>query len=531
MLILFNANIYAPHLSTASALAVDKGRFVALGQDADILQGFPMAEKKIDMEGKTIWPGLTDAHVHLLKLAQSMVMIDCETNTLDECLDRIKNAAKGLPANVWIRGHGWNQNRWTSGFGTAAQLDTVCGGHPAYLTAKSLHAAWVNSAALAMAGITTQTKDPHSGRIQRGKHGKPTGILFEMDAMSLVESIIPEPTPDELITQIETVLPRLWELGLVGVHDFDGLNCWKALQELHQKGRLKLRVRKNIPAKELDVFLNAGLRTDYGDDWLHLGAVKLFADGALGPRTAAMQQPYESSNERGLLLLEEADILELGKQATSGGIGLSVHAIGDRANHVVLNAVEHLRQFEHAHGLTRLQHRIEHVQIIQPDDIPRLAQLDIVASVQPVHAPSDMEISNNHLGNRSKYAYAFQSLLANQATMVFGSDAPVEPINPFWGIHAAVTRQKVDGTPGKNGWHPEQRLSLSESIRGFSQTPALIARRHSHLGMISPGFKADFIILEEDPFGLDPSQLHKIKPIATFIEGECLYQSPAFLLY
>lgn len=528
MLILYNANIYAPGQPPASALAVDKGRFVAIGKDEELLNGFPNADRNIDMRGNTIWPGLIDAHVHLLKLAQSMDVINCETDSPGECLAQVQNASRGLPPGAWIRGHGWNQNRWTSGFGTAEQLDAVCARHPAYLTAKSLHAAWVNSAALAMAGIDNETPDPPKGSIQRDQHGKPTGILFEMDAMSMVESIIPQPTPSELARQIEAVIPKLWELGVVGVHDFDSLDCWKVLQELHQRRKLKIRVRKNIPYNNLDVLLESGLRTDFGDDWLHLGSLKLFADGALGPRTAAMHQPYENSNERGLLLLKEADIVDIGQQAVSSGISLAVHAIGDRANHVVLNAFDRLRQFERTHGLLHLQHRIEHVQIIHQDDLPRFAQLDIIASVQPVHAPSDMYISDQQLGDRAKYAYTFRSLLANKAMLVFGSDAPVESVNPFLGIHAAVTRQRVDGTPGKNGWHADQRLSLSESVRGFSQMPALVAKRGSHLGRIIPGYKADFIILREDPFSIELNLLHTIKPLATFIEGECLYHSAEF---
>lgn len=525
MKIFHNAKIYTPKLSSATAVVIDHGHFIALGSDADILNGPFKTDQVINMQKKTFIPGLTDAHVHLRHLAESMAMVNCETDTLEECLSRIKSAADNLPQGSWLRGHGWNQNQWDSGFGTAEMLDAVCHEHPVYLTAKSLHAAWANSKALALAGINTQTPQPTSGTIQKDSSGQPTGILFESGAMTLVESIIPKPSKEALKKKILDLFPELWKLGLVGVHDFDGFDCWVALQELHQQGNMRLRVRKNIPFIHMDKLMTAGLHTDYGDDWLHLGGVKLFSDGALGPQTAAMQQPYEHTNECGVLLLDEEEILNIGQQAVNHGLSLSIHAIGDKANHVVLNAFTKLRDYEKAHNHPQFRHRIEHVQIIDQDDLRRLASLGIVASIQPVHCPSDMNMAEKYLGSRTRNAYAYRNMIESGADVVLGSDAPVEPINPFLGIHAAVTRRRSDGAPGPDGWHPEQRLSLDQAIEGFSHTPAKIANRGSRLGMIAPGYKADFLILSEDPFQLDPQDLWKIKPAATFIEGECVYQS------
>lgn len=525
MQIYHNANIYTGANHPLTALAIDHGIFLALGSDQQILDSFPNANAIIDIGGRTIWPGLIDAHLHLQHLAHSLAMIDCETDTLQACLTRVESKAKTLSEDTWVRGHGWNQNIWEEGFGTAQQLDKITGGRPTYLTAKSLHAAWANSKALAIAGIDAQTPDPPSGMIQRDINGQPTGILFEAGAMALVESVIPKPTQKELTAHITALIPKLWRFGLVGVHDFDGMDCWYALMALHQKGKLGIRIRKNIPFDHLDAFIQAGLRTDYGDDWLHLGGVKLFADGALGPQTAAMLEPYQGTDHTGTLLLTEDEILEIGKLAVNHDLALTVHAIGDQANHVVLNAFEKLRKYEQDQGLTHQQHRIEHAQILDPGDIARFAELDIIASVQPIHAPSDMLMAEKSLGGRAKFAYAYRSILENGATLVYGSDAPVETANPFQGIHAAVTRRRVDGSPGPSGWQPEQRLTLEQSLLGFSHTPAKISQRGDQLGRIEPGFKADFLILEEDPFGLPPEELAKIQPVATIIEGACVYQS------
>ena len=444
-------------------------------------------------------------------------------NSFEECLNRIEDHAKTLPPKAWVRGHGWNQNNWSSGFGTASALDKVCGGRPAFLTAKSLHAAWVNSKSLDLAGINRYTPDPANGIILRDKSGEPTGILLEARSMELIEKIIPEPSPAERLRQLQALMPKLWRNGLVSVHDFDGPDCWETLQNCYQKGELQLRVRKNIPFQIFEDFINAGLRTDFGDDWLNIGNLKLFADGALGPQTAAMFEPYENTNQYGTLLLTEQEIYEIGKRAVNNGIALSIHAIGDLANNVVLNAYERLRVYEENHHLPHYRHRIEHVQTIQPEDLARLAKLDIVASVQPIHATSDMVTAEKFLGERAKLSYTLRSLVSSGAVVVMGSDAPVESVNPFWGIHAAVTRQRLDGSPGKFGWYPEQRLTLDEAIKGFSFNPAVISHRGGHLGKIAQGYKADFIILREDTSSLDNNGLAFIQPVATFIEGDCVF--------
>jgi len=524
MKIFYNANIYTPNRPKATAFAVDHGFFTALGSDQDIIDHGLNVEQKTDLRGKTIWPGLTDAHVHLKLLADSIAMVDCETKTLDGCLRRVKTKADQLSENSWVRGHGWNHNRWEKGYGTAKLLDSVTGGRPAYLTAKSLHAAWANNQALKLAGIDSQTPDPPGGIIQRDQEGNPTGILFESGAMSLVESIIPKPAQKEIISNIKSLLPELWKLGLVGLHDFDSFDCWQALQYLHQAQELKLRIRKNIPFEYFEHFIKAGLHTNYGDDWLQVGSLKLFADGALGPQTAAMKKPFVGGTNTGNLLLSENEIFSIGKGAVDNGISLAIHAIGDRANEVVSNAFSLLRTYEEENHLPHLPHRIEHVQIIDKEDLNRMKVLDIVASIQPVHAPSDMEIADRYLGIRAENAYAYRAMIESGAMIVCGSDAPVETVNPFYGLHAAVTRRRLNGSPGLEGWYPEQKISLDQALNGFSHNPAIISARGGHLGKIGVGYKADFIILDQDPFKIDSQEIANIKPMATFIEGNCVYK-------
>ena len=526
MKILYNANLYAPGFPGATALALAHGQIIAVGTDDQIQDAFPLAEEKINLNRHTLWPGLTDAHVHLRYLAESRAIVDCETTTREECLARIEAAGRELPPGAWIRGHGWNHNQWLEGLGNAALLDEVSHGHPAYLSAKSLHIGWANSQALALAGLTNATPDPEGGILQRDENGHLTGILFEANAVNLVLDVIPEWTQDALKRQLQSLFPELWQAGLVGVHDFDGMDCWLALQELQQEGNLNFRVRKGIPFDHLNDFIQAGLSTDYGNDFLQIGSVKLFSDGALGSQTAAMLAPFEGTQNTGTLLLDEDEIVEIGKKTGQYGLALAIHAIGDRANRVVLNAYAKLRAFEQEQGLPHYKHRIEHVQIISPEDLPRLAELDIIASVQPVHAPSDMRMANHFLGPRAATAYTYHSLKAAGAELVFGSDAPVEPVNPFHGLHAAVTRCRIDGSPGEEGWYPQERLSLTAALEGFSSAPARISNRGERLGRIIPGAAADLILLKQDPFVMNPQSLWSIQPLATMVNMDWVFIHP-----
>jgi predicted amidohydrolase YtcJ len=531
MKLLYNARIHTLDSSrpSASAIAVGHGRILAVGQSDELLAEFERAEKQ-DMQGHTILPGLTDAHLHLEQYALSLQKVDCETDSLQECLRRVAERAQTADAGAWILGHGWNQNTW-GGWPTLADLDAVTPHHPVYLTAKSLHAAWANSAALQLAGIHANTHDPANGSLQRDAHGQLTGILLET-AMELVSTVIPAPSIQTITQAIEQAQPTLWRMGLTGIHDFDRRDCFIALQQLHQQGKLGLRVLKSIPLEDLPSAAALGLRTGFGDNWLRIGAVKVFMDGALGPHTAAMFQPYENEPEnRGILNMDAEELFDIGRQAAEAGLSLAVHAIGDRANHEVLDAYAQLRRFELDRGLLPpsgtmpLRQRIEHVQVIHPDDASRLAELGIVASMQPIHATSDMRMADQFWGERAALSYAWRTQLQHGARLAFGSDAPVESPNPFWGLHAAVTRQRSDGSPGPDGWRPEQRLSLHEALAGFTLGPAYVAGLEDRAGKLAPRYLADLIVLEQDPFTVPPITLLEMKPMATMVGGKWTWQA------
>ncbi len=524
MKILHSARVYTFDRSKplASAIVVDRGEVLAVGDD-ELLSEFVGAEKQ-DLGGRVVLPGLTDAHLHLHYYALALQKVDCETDTLNECLRRIGDRVLSVQAGKWILGHGWNQNVWGN-WPCAADLDRIAPNHPVYLTAKSLHAAWANSAALKLANINAGTPDPKDGKIQRDERGEPTGILLE-NAVALVGNLVPEPGLTMLADAIEKAQPILWKMGLTGVHDFDRRDAFMALQQLHAQGRLKLRVTKNIPVESLEHAFELGLRTGFGDDWLRIGSVKAFMDGALGPRTAAMFQAYDTEPEnKGILNLDGEQLFELGRRSADGGLGMTVHAIGDRANHEVLNAYEQLRAYETDKGLPHLRHRIEHVQILHPDDVPRLARLNVIASMQPIHATSDMLMADKYWGERSMYAYALKTQLDLGAHVAFGSDAPVESPNPFWGIHAAVTRRRADGSPGPEGWHSEQRLSMQQAIEGFTTGPAYAAYAENRQGRLGAGSLGDLIVLDKDPFACDPAEVKDFQSSATMVGGEWVFET------
>ncbi len=557
MRLLHNARIHTLNSAqpTASALLIERGEILAVGDD-ELLE--TRAERE-DLGGRVVLPGLTDAHIHLQNYALSLQKIDCETATLDECLRRVAARVKTAKPGEWILGHGWNQNEWSAltpgpspdygrgesasphlrrgesasppvggtGGGSwphASDLDSIAPNNPVYLTAKSLHAAWVNSTALKLANITASTPNPENGQIQRDERGAATGILLE-SAMELVGAKIPQPNLNTVTEVVRQAQPILWKMGLTGVHDFDRRVCFMALQGLHQNGELKLRVVKSIPVEDLDHARELGLRSGFGDHRLRIGSVKAFMDGALGPRTAAMFQPYLNDGEnRGILNMDGEHLFEIARRAADAGLGMSVHAIGDRANHEVLEAYEQLRRYERDQGLPALRHRIEHVQVLHPDDAVRLSALGIVASMQPIHATSDMLMADRYWGERANLAYAWRTQLTHGARLAFGSDAPVESPNPFLGLYAAVARRRADGSPGPEGWIPEQKLTPREAVEAYTLGPAYAAGMETRLGRLAEGCLADLIVLENDPFACPPEELLSMQSSATMVGGEWVWR-------
>jgi hypothetical protein len=542
MILLHNTRIHTqnPKQPVASALVIDRERIIAAGETDDLFNQYPRAQGQ-DMGGRVIVPGFTDAHLHIQHYALSLKKIDCEVDTKEECLRRVQERVRNAEPGEWILGHGWNQNVWIPspsgredrgegeggrGWPMASDLDAIAPKNPVYLTAKSMHAAWANAGALQLAGINASTPDPQNGQIQRDAHGNATGILLET-AMELVHAVLPAPAIAEIAGAIEKAQPVLWRMGLTGIHDFDRRDSFMALQQLHADRKLKLRVLKNIPVELLEEAHALGLRGGFGDDILRIGNVKVFMDGALGPHTAAMFQPYiGEDHNRGILNMDGEELFEHGRKAAQVGLGMTVHAIGDRANHEVLNAYEQLRRYEKESHLPALRHRIEHVQVIHPDDAPRLAQLDVVASMQPIHATSDMLMADRFWGpERSRLAYAMKTQLDFGARLALGSDAPVESANPFRGLHAAVTRRRADGSPSPEGWYPEQKLSMADAFAGFTLGAAYAAYMEDRLGRLAPNYLADLVVLEKDPFSCKPEELLSLESSATMLNGEWVYTS------
>ncbi len=529
MKILYNARIHTfdsrrPH---AAGLLVDHGQVVGLDDDPE--RWLDDRIEKIDLAGRVVIPGLTDAHIHLEHYALGLRKVDCETDTRQACLDRVAERVRSVRPGEWVLGHGWNQNNWAEGFGSAADLDAIAPANPVYLTAKSLHAGWANSLALQQARIGPESPDPFGGRIGRNPDGSPNGIVYE-SAMELIAAAVPAESVSQVAQAIREALPVLWGYGLTGVHDFDRQRCFAALQELHHAGDLQLRVVKSIPLEALPHAAALRLQTGFGDDLLSIGSIKGFADGALGPQTAAMLQPYEGDpDNRGMLLLDREELFEQGRLAVESGLSLAVHAIGDRANHEVLDAFSQLRDYERqltqaGSGLRRpLRHRIEHVQVIHPDDAARLAQLNVIASMQPLHAPSDKHMADRYWGPRAALSYAWRTQLEAGAQLAFGSDAPVESPNPFWGVYAALTRRLPGESTSSQDWYPEQRLTALEAFRAYTQGAAFAAGKEDRLGRLAPGYLADLVVLDQDPFDAPPEQIRDMRPMATMLGGEWVF--------
>ncbi|MFW5691515.1 MAG: amidohydrolase [Chloroflexota bacterium] len=527
--ILYNGNIYTQMADqpNVTALAISGERIVAYGLDEDVLPLEMASTVKENLEKRTVIPGLTDAHLHWQWTARSLHEVDVfEVPTRHVAVQRVAERVATTAPGEWITGHGWSQEFWPDkSFPTADLLDAVAPEHPVYLRAKSAHVVWVNSKALEFAGIDANTPDPPGGRIGRDASGRPNGILFET-AHKLVFDRITHPTEEQIAAQMRDSQKLALAAGLTGFHDYDGPRCFAALQRLKERGELHLRVVKNINDPQIHHAHALGIRWGFGDDWLRIGGLKIFADGALGPRTALMVEPYEGEPDNiGIRVTEKAEMLQLVSQASMAGLPSTIHAIGDLAVREVLDVYEAVRQQEAAVGITpdQRRHRIEHLQIIHPDDIDRLAQLNVIASMQPVHATSDYQMADRYWGRRSHLAYNPRAQLDRSVMVAFGSDSPVDPFAPIPNIYAAVTRRRLDGSPAANGWYPENRVSVTEAVRGFTIGPAYAAGMEDRLGRLAPGYLADLVVLDRDLFTIPADELLDINVLGTMVGGRWRY--------
>lgn len=517
-LVLFNGTIHTMdhQIPQTSALAIAGNRIVGIGDDS-LCDEITANGQAIDLQGKTVIPGLIDAHLHFVSYGLGLTAIDLEgTPTLKEALKRIAERVAITKPGDWIRRGRWNCNLWGDGaFPTRYDLDGVAPDYPVMLPSKDGHSVWVNSKAIELAGITPETADPPGGRILRDESGEPTGI-FQENAIGLIHQIVPPPSIQEQVEACRKAMANAARLGLTGVHNCEGAEEFVALEKLD--GELTLRVLMHIPSRNLDAAIAVGLQDGFGDSWLRLHGAKAFADGALGSRSAWMLEPYENDpNNIGVLTLTPEETGDLVRRANDAGLSVAIHAIGDAANRMVLDAIEQK-------GTHTLRNRIEHVQLLHPDDVSRLAKLNVTASMQPIHATSDIDIADRHWGKRAATGYAWHSLLDVGTVLAFGSDAPVEDISPLRGIHAAVTRCRPDGSPGPDGWYPEQRVTVMQAVYAYTMGAAYAGGEEASKGSLVPGKLADLVIMDKNIFEIDPSEILDTRILGTIVDGKFVYR-------
>lgn len=508
-----------PKLPFATALVVRGDRIGYVGDEAGA-RAFAGSDAVVDrFPDATIVPGLADAHGHLASLgrAVSILSLDGMTGPADVTA-RIASAPPAAFQGDWLLGRGWDQNDWAEkAFPTRALLDAAKPSTPVFFTRVDGHAAWVNGAALQLAGITRATRDPAGGRILRDAQGEPTGVLID-NAIDLVTAKLPEPSQAERERRLKNALELCAKLGLTVVHDagMDQLT-FQLLQRWDLGGLLPIRVYAMADGQSpgWEEFVGRGV---FKGGNLELRAVKLLADGALGSRGAALHAPYaDEPTSHGLLLLTPEELTARAKAFDERGFQVAVHAIGDRANTLVIDALSALDR-QH-------RHRVEHAQVLRADDVQRMAQAGLVASMQPTHATSDMPWAEARLGkDRLPLAYAWRAMLDAKVPLAFGSDFPVEHPNPLWGLYAARTRQDQQAQP-EGGWTPGQKLTGAEALSAFTEGAAFASFAEARRGRLSPGFDADFVVLPTDPVDGEPKSLLDAKVVMTVVRGVDVYRA------
>jgi len=498
------------------------GRIVATGGDG-LLQAYPDA-RRIDGLGRTVLPGLIDAHAHVYGLGFLKASLDLTgVQSIDEAVDRIATYAAQNPTAKWIRGRGWNQVLWAvPEFPEASAIDAVVSDRPVWLRRIDGHAGWANSVALQVAGVDDDTPDPVGGKIVRDASGRATGILVDQ-AMALIDAHVPRPTRDDYRSATLRAIDVLVAEGITGVHDagIDLANL-EAYLSMADDAELDLRIYAMIGGVGETLDAVGKPLTGLDRDHLDIAAVKIYADGALGSRGAAMIEPYSDDPEnRGLPFHTQSELDAQVARAAGMGFQVGIHAIGDLGNRMALDA------FEKVQGgrASPLRNRIEHAQIVALEDIPRFAKLGVIASMQATHATSDKNMAENRVGpDRIRGGYAWRRMLDSGVVLANGSDFPVELSNPFHGLYAAVTRQGRDGNP-EGGWYADQALTRAEALHSFTLAAAYAAHQEDRLGSLEPGKWADFIVIDRDYFTVPRDQIDDIRVLETWIGGERVYEA------
>ena len=533
-LIVHHARIYTVNAKqpVADALVVRGDRIVFVGTSDDALAMKGATTRVIDLQGATVVPGLEDAHGHFTSLGQSLQRLDFRNPTsYDQIVEMVRQAAAKARPGEWILGRAWDQNRWPEKvFPTADKLDAAAPHNPVYLTRVDGHAGLANHTALAAGGVTRETRDPDGGEIIRDKSGNPSGVLIDR-AQGLVASKIPPPGREHAIGQILLADKECRRLGLTMIHDagVPGDVIEHGYKPLIDQGKLQTRIYAMLSGSldDLRPYFDRGPAANYGDYHLIVRAIKIIADGALGSYGAALLEPYsDRPDTRGLLTTPPEEVYEKTLAASKAGFQTCIHAIGDRANREVMDIFERVQK--EVPGSRQLRMRNEHAQILDAQEIPRFAKLNVIASMQPTHATSDMPWVPTRIGpeRTAEGAYVWRKIMRAGAMIASGSDFPVEEPNPMYGFYAAITRQDRTGNP-PGGWMPEEKLTRQEALESFTINAAYAAHMEEHLGSLEPGKLADFVVLSRDIMTAAPADILTTRVLKTIIGGHIVYEDGA----
>lgn len=525
-LIVVNAKVHTMDSAkpTAEAFAVMGNKIVAVGTNDEIKKLANAETKTIDAQGKVVIPGFNDAHVHFLEGGYQLSSVDLrDAKSPEEFVKRIKEFAAKLPKGRWILGGKWDHENWTpNNLPTAAMIDAVTPDNPVFIDRLDGHMALANSAAMKLAGVDKNTKDVAGGEIVRDKDGNPTGV-FKDAAMNYLGKVIPPFTFEQKLEQAQSATEYAASLGVTSVQDMSAGTDVGVYQELARQGKLKTRIYGCSPLSDYSRWEKTGVRHAFGNDWLRVGCLKGYSDGSLGSTTAWFFAPYlDAPTTSGLASDEIPKMLENVRNADRADLQVNVHAIGDKANDTILSDYEKIAT---ENGEKDRRFRIEHAQHLRLEDIKRFGSLKVVASMQPFHLADDGRWAHKRLdAPRLKGTYAFRTILDTGGKLAFGTDWAVAPLNPLFGVHAAVTRQTLDGK-NPNGWIPEQKISVEETIRAYTLGSAFAEFQENAKGSISIGKLADFVILSDDIFTMNPNNINKVKILKTIVDGKTVYES------
>ncbi len=533
IMLYLNGNIYTMDAAQprAQAMAIDdvSGRILAVGSGDEVWHVGGVHAELIDLHGKAVLPGFIDAHMHLISEAYRSYYIDavaCASE--DEVAALVRERAALTPVGQWILGGKWDKNLWPGQhFPTKASLDRAAPEHPVALWSKDGHLLWVNSLAMERASLSAATPEPANGVILHDGDGNPTGILQEEEATSLVYHVIDRDDPVLTRHLVETKLKEAQRVGITTIHDIEDNDAFRLFQQLRDEGKLGVRVQMILPRRMLPELRAVGVRAGFGDDLLRLGGIKIFADGTLGSQTAAMLDGFEGDPaNRGILAIPEQEMNEAVSAAADMGLSIAIHAIGDRAARVALNSIEqaqrHLADSPVQQHYARLRYRLEHVQLIAPEDLERMQRLGVVASVQPFHAVADRDIAERYWGKRHRRAYAYRTMQDMGIPLALGSDAPVETFDPLRILYAAIARNNTE-TRQRPPWLPDQALPLARALWAYTLGAAYAGAEEDSKGSLSVGKLGGAVVLREDILSMPMEKLPENGVQATILGGKVVY--------